>query len=113
MKNFLSVLLAGSFALAATGCATANNNFGYGGQPTGVVYSGYRTPGNVSNPSVRPVKQGEACTHGLLWIAAWGNAGTDDAMKAGDITKLNNVQYENKSILSGLWSTYCTVATGE
>jgi len=112
MNKLLTIFSAGSILLAS-GCAINNANVGYGGQPTGVVYSEYRTPGNFANPEVQPTKSGTACTHGVLWLAAWGNAGTDDAMKAAGITKASNIQYSNYSILSGLYSEYCTIVSGE
>ncbi len=62
---------------------------------------------------LKPTKSGEACTKGVLWIAAWGDAGTDTAMKAGSISKIATVQYSNYSILSGLYSQYCTITYGE
>ena len=112
MKKMIAILM-GTSAVVMGGCASSNNNFGYGGQPTGIIYSEYNTPGSIADAQVKPDKTGMACTHGVLWIAAWGDAGTNDAMVNGGITKLANVQYSNLSILSGLWSTYCTVAKGE
>ena len=112
MKNILTVLSAAA-VLILSGCAMSNSNLGYGGQPTGVVYANYNTPGSIANTTVKPVKSGEACTHGVLWVAAWGSAGTDDAVKSAGITKIANVQYSNTSILSGLYSKYCTVVTGQ
>lgn len=112
MKKIISLLLSGS-ALLMSGCAMSNSNLGYGGQPTGVVVASYRTPGSIANPTVKPAKSGEACTHGIFWLAAWGAAGTDDAMKAGGITKVANVQYSTYSVLSGFYSEYCTIVAGE
>lgn len=113
MKKLLSTMLVLSGGLVAGGCAINNSNIGYGGQPTGVVYSNYNTPGSIADATVKPLKTGKACTEGVLWVSAWGNAGTNDAMQNGGITKLANVQYSNYSILSGIYSEYCTIATGE
>jgi len=113
MKKTIATLLGLTAAVTLSSCAASNNNFGYGGQPTGVVYSGYNTPGSIADSHVKPARTGEACTHGILWLVAWGHAGTDDAMQNGDITKLANVQYSNTSVLSGLYSKYCTIAAGE
>lgn len=113
MKKLLLTLIGSSSLLITGGCATHNNNFGYGGQPTGIVYSNYTTPGSIADSKVKPVKTGESCTQGVLWVAAWGNSGTADAMAAGGITKVASVQYTNESILSGLYSEYCTVVMGE
>lgn len=113
MKKLLLMMLVLSGDLVVGGCAVNNSNVGYGGQPTGIVYSSYNTPGSIADATVKPLKTGKACTDGVLWLAAWGNAGTNDAMQNGGITKLANVQYSNYSILSGLYSEYCTIATGE
>lgn len=112
MKRILTSLLYTSVFVLSS-CSINNANIGYGGQPTGVVYSDYRTPGSIANSSTKPLKSGTACTQGLFWLAAWGDAGTDDAMKEGGITKIANVQYSNKSVLSGFYSKYCTIVTGE
>ena len=112
MKKLITLLLSGS-VLALTGCASSNNNFGYGGQPTGVVVSSYTTPGSIANATVTPQKAGKSCTKGVLWIAAWGDAGTDTSMRNGGISKIATVEYTNYSILSGLYSEYCTLTYGE
>jgi hypothetical protein len=113
MKNLITLLLSGSVIAITASCSSYNSNLGYGGQPTGVVVSTYTTPGSIANTNVKPVKSGEACTNGVLWIAAWGDAGTDTAMKAGNINKIATVEYSNYSILSGLYSKYCTITYGE
>jgi hypothetical protein len=113
MKKVIGLLLLGS-AFGMSGCASMiNSNVGYGGQPTGIVYAGYTTSGNIANSEVKPEKSGKACTSGILWVVAWGHSGTNDAMKASGITKVADVQYSTYSILSGLYSEYCTIVTGE
>ena len=112
MKKLITIISFGSIFLY-TGCASHNSNLGYGGQPTGIVVSSYNTPGSISNPTVKPQKQGVACTSGILWVAAWGDAGTKTAMSNGGITKIATVEYSNYSILSGLYSKYCTITYGE
>lgn len=112
-KKSRPFLLSTVIAPSLFGCAINNSNLGYGGQPTGIIVADYKTPGNLANPQVTPTKKGRACTKGVLWVAAWGDAGTNTAMQAGNITKVSNVEYDNYRILNGLYSEYCTIVYGE
>jgi len=50
--------------------------------------------------------------HSVLALVAWGDATIDDAMRAGNISKVATVDYEVQNPL-GIYGTYCTVVTGE
>lgn len=58
-------------------------------------------------------KHGKASTYSLLWLVAWGNAGTRAAADNGGITVIRHADWETHSILFGLYSRVSTVVYGD
>ena len=56
-------------------------------------------------------KRGEACSSNILGLIATGEGGIDAARRKGGITKVATVDHKMTTIL-GLYSTFCTVVTG-
>ena len=58
-------------------------------------------------------KVGKSKLKSVLWLVAWGDAGTEAAAKDGEITVLRHADREIFSILFGLWYTQTTVVYGD
>ncbi|NIQ95247.1 MAG: hypothetical protein GWO11_06190 [Desulfuromonadales bacterium] len=58
-------------------------------------------------------KTGEASTHSVLWLFAWGDAGVEEAARNGGIERIDHMDREIFVILFGLYSRTTTVVYGE
>lgn len=58
-------------------------------------------------------KTGESHVQSILWLFAWGDAGTKAAAADGNITTVNHADQKVFSILWGLYSKQTTVVYGE
>lgn len=58
-------------------------------------------------------KTGESSYQSVLWLFAWGDAGSEAAAKDGGIEKLNHYDQEILSILFGLYYKQTTIVYGE
>jgi hypothetical protein len=56
---------------------------------------------------------GVASTHSVLWLFAWGDAGTKDAAKNGDITVVHHMDLGITSYLAGLYTRRDTIVYGD
>ena len=65
------------------------------------------------NKTVLGNKVGKACYQSVLWLVAWGDAGTQAAAKDGNITTINHMDKEELSILFGLYTRTTTVVYGD
>ena len=94
----------------------------------GLVYTNVRVPRSYRSATPMDVKSkdtdtevsGEACTHSLLFLVAWGNGGYAEASKqALKNAEKNAILYDVKSdmrvksYLVGLYSSACTIVTGK
>ena len=57
-------------------------------------------------------KMGQACAMAILGLVAWGDASVVTAAKNGGISKVATVDKKLFNIL-GVYSTHCTVVSGE
>jgi hypothetical protein len=81
---------------------------------TGCLYSNVRTPFDTDlDRTTLGDKQGEASMHSVLWLVAWGDAGTAAAAKEGGLTTVNHMDMEIFSILFGLYTKQKTIVYGE
>jgi hypothetical protein len=81
---------------------------------TGCLYLDVKTPLDTDlNQTVLGSKQGKASSYSVLWLVAWGDAGTAAAAKNGDITTVNHMDSELYSILFGLYTRVTTVVYGD
>jgi hypothetical protein len=58
-------------------------------------------------------KRGEASIHSVLWLFAWGDAGTQAAARNGDITIIHNADDKDLVILGGLYARRTTIVYGD
>lgn len=81
---------------------------------TGCLYTNVKTPYDTDlNKTVLGQKVGKADTQSVLWLVAWGDAGTATAAKNGNITTVNHMDREVFSILFGLYTKTTTVVYGD
>lgn len=80
----------------------------------GCLYMNVKTPYDTDlNKTVLGQKVGKAQSQSVLWLVAWGDAGTAAAAKDGNITTVNHMDQEVFSILFGLYTKTTTVAYGD
>jgi hypothetical protein len=92
--------------VALNGCA-----FAHGGDAAalGTIYTAYKSPGQVG--AAADTKTGEACISSILGIVATGDGSLEAAKKAGGITQVAHVDYEQFSVV-GVYATSCTIVHG-
>ncbi|MCR9246289.1 MAG: TRL-like family protein [bacterium] len=90
--------LALSFSLASSGC----------------VYADVTAPLDTDlNQTTLGDKQGESSAHSVLWLVAWGDAGTKAAAEDGGLQTINHADQKFFSLLWGLYSRSTTVVYGQ
>jgi len=58
-------------------------------------------------------KEGRSNAYSVLWLVAWGDAGTKAAASQGDIKVIRYADTEVKSVLLGIYSRVTTVVYGD
>jgi len=58
-------------------------------------------------------RTGEASFHSVLYLVAWGDAGTQAAADAGGITTVRHLDQHVFSLLLGLYYEQTTIAYGD
>jgi hypothetical protein len=80
----------------------------------GCLYMNVKVPYDTDlNKTVLGQKTGKAQSQSVLWLVAWGDAGTSAAAKDGSITTVTHMDQEVFSILFGLYTKTTTVVYGE
>ena len=59
------------------------------------------------------VKEGRASAYSVLWLVAWGDAGTKAAATQGDIKIIRHADTAVNAVLFGLYSRITTVVYGD
>ena len=90
--------LAAALVFAASGCAYMNVQW-----PMGADFHNTQLG----------AKEGRANAYCVLWLVAWGNAGTKAAASQGDIRIIRHADTEVKSYLLGCYSRVTTVVYGD
>ena len=81
---------------------------------SGCVYTHVLTPYDTDlNKTVLGQKQGKASMESVLWLIAWGDAGTAAAAKQGGLTTVNHMDREMLFVLFGLYSKTTTIVYGD
>ncbi len=111
MKKVSVILMAIVLGVVLTGCGGAM--YPYGG-----IFNKTTTPHpaerlEVAGQGKTGSKVGEACATGFVSVVALGDASVDAAKKAGGITDVHTVEFQNFSILGVIYQKSCTVVTGE
>lgn len=81
---------------------------------SGCAYVNIKTPLDTDlDKTVLGEKVGTASMQSVLWVAAWGDAGTKAAAENGEITVINHVDQQTYSILFGLYTKVTTIVYGD
>ena len=97
-KNMAARGLAAALVLAASGCAYMHVQ-----RPLDTNF------GNTQLGS----KEGRSNAYSVLWLFAWGDAGTKAAATQGNIKVISYADTEVKSVLLGMYSRVTTVVYGD
>ena len=62
--------------------------------------------------NAKNTKSGEACSYGVLWLAAFGDQSIETAKKNGSIQKVASVEQRIMAVLGSVFQMNCTVVTG-
>lgn len=81
---------------------------------SGCLYSHVRTPfdTNLDNTQLGS-KTGESSARSVLWLAAWGDAGTAAAAREGEITTITHMDFEIFQVFFGLYTVETTIVYGD
>jgi hypothetical protein len=81
---------------------------------SGCVYTHVLTPYDTDlNKTTLGQKQGKASMESVLWLVAWGDAGTAAAAKQGGITTVNHMDREFLNVIFGLYTKTTTIVYGD
>jgi len=81
---------------------------------TGCVYTNVQRPlGTEYNQTELGTKVGRASSYSLLWLFAWGDAGTRAAAEDGHLQVIRHADIRVFSLLFGLYSEVTTVVYGD
>ncbi len=83
------------------------------GPVNGVLFTRTRFPGQLNSADdVPPAKQATGCMHEVLGTVAWGDASAGSIAMDNQIQKIAIIDHSTMSILSGVYSNFCTIVTG-
>ena len=84
------------------------------GLASGCMYMNVQRPldTNFDNTQLG-LKEGRASAYAVLWLVAWGDAGTKAAATQGNITVIRHADNETKLVLFGLYSRNTMVVYGD
>jgi len=81
---------------------------------SGCLYVKIKVPLDVDVAQTRlGDKVGTSTAQSVLWLFAWGDAGTEAAAKSGNITTINHMDREYYMLLFGLYSKETTIVYGD
>jgi len=98
VKNIAACGLAAALVYIASGCAYMHVQ-----RPLGT---------NFDNTQLGS-REGRSNSYSVLWLVAWGDAGTKAAATQGDIKIIRHADTEVKCVLLGLYSRITTVVYGD
>lgn len=78
----------------------------------GLFYTNVTKPVAILQSDATTVRQGEACSFGLLGLFASGNSSITAARSSVGITNITMVEERYKQYLLGAYSQYCVVVSG-
>jgi len=84
------------------------------GMLQGCIYAHVQHPLDTNFEETRlGSKIGHASSHSILWLVAWGDAGTQAAAEEGGLKVINHADTETTLILFGLYTEVTTVVYGD
>lgn len=99
MRNRITAALLGLALIATT---------------TGCVYTNIKTPLDEDlDKTTLGDKVGESELQSILWLVAWGDAGTEAAARDGGLTTIRHADRSIFSILGGLYYRQKTIVYGD
>jgi hypothetical protein len=81
--------------------------------PNGSIFTSVTLNKDVSSATDIGSKSGEACTHNILYLFSFGEAGVTAAASNGGIKVVKAVDYSRTSFLSLIYTGVCTIARGD
>jgi hypothetical protein len=94
--------------LLATGLLLATSTL------SGCIYADVTMPLDTDlDKTTMGAKTGESKAYSILWLVAWGDAGTKAAANQGAIATVNHADQKYFSILWGLFSCHTTLVYGD
>ena len=114
MKRTLLLLSVGVLLLASMGCAGPMPTAGVV-PPPGYILTDVRAPLSSNNQgiAVGGSKTGIAQVKQYIWIVSAGDCSIEAAAKDAGITKINYVDYEYFTVLSGIFSRFAIIVHGD
>ena len=80
----------------------------------GCVYANFKAPLDTDLDRTQlGSKVGESKMQSILWLVAWGDAGTQAAARNGGITTITHADRRVLSILGGLYAEHTTIVYGD
>lgn len=111
MKNFTKSRVAfcvGLLVLMLTGGACAV------GPVHGFLFTSNKFAGVANqNTAITSAKKAEGCQHMVLGLVAFGDAGAGSIANQNGIKKIATVDHSALSVLTLVYSRYCTLVSGE
>lgn len=81
---------------------------------SGCAYSNVQRPlGTEFNKTPLGTKTGKASSRSVLWLVAWGDAGTRAAAEQGGISVIHHADVRIFFLLFGLYSEMTTIVYGD
>ena len=88
---------------------------------SGCLYTNIHSPYSYRSATPQEAKAaagdetvtGKTCYHSILWLVAWGDAGSAAAAKEGGITTLRHMDVETTFILFGVYASMTTIVYGD
>lgn len=81
---------------------------------SGCLYMNVEAPYDTDlDRTVMGDKTGEASMHSVLWLFAWGDAGTAAAAREGGVTTINHMDRRSFNLLFGLYTRHTTIVYGD
>ena len=107
MKKTVACLLLAAFtATFVSGCMTVMS------PAQGALFAELKAPLAVGDSNVSSSKVGKSMCRSIFGLVAIDDASITAAMKDGNITKINHVDYEVRNFL-GIYAEFTTVVYGE
>lgn len=80
----------------------------------GCLYANFKTPLDTDLQQTElGSKTGEASWQSILWLVAWGDAGTQAAAQDGGLSVINHADRKILSVLFGLYAKETTIVYGD
>ena len=80
----------------------------------GCAYTRVQRPLDMNfDETVLGSKIGRSHSHSVLWLVAWGDAGTRAAAEQGEITVINHADMAVTVVLFGLYTRVSTIVYGD